>query len=351
MKFTSHTRTLAALTLAAITFSGCSNSAPGAANVASNIATSSRATESPSAEAKTPLTVYLDSLYGLSGSPQEQQQQRAAKKTKQEQHVAICMKHAGFDYTPVPSTETATGQVGPSQQDLDSKDWVSKYGYGLIETPEGNTSDQNAAGTAKAGGTITKSNDPNRAYVESLTRSEKAAYDVAMFGQSVDQGADHLNQIDDWQKMGCWGAAVHEVGLGQDPLKTAAGKAVNTAIADFQNGWASWPGMQQLEAAWASCMSGKGYAGYNRQTDAAAEIGTLITAARNAAGAGKQPADLTSLAGKERKVAMVDLNCRVQTDFRSTYKAITVAAETKFMKDNAPALDALKAAMEQAGVR
>ena len=107
--------------------------------------------------------------------------------------------------------------------------------------------------------------------------------------------------------------------------------------------------MPKLQAAWATCMSGKGYAGYHRQADALQEVGGRIERARNDDGDWKPSADVPALAAKERKVAMIDLDCRVETHFRSTYRSVTAAAETKFMKDNAAALDALKASMEQAG--
>jgi hypothetical protein len=255
------------------------------------------------------------------------------------------MKEAGFEYTPVPVIETPIGQVGPSDEDLDSPDWVSRYGYGLIETPEGKTSGGPPNEPVKEVGS-----DPNHDYNVSLTTSERVAYDEAMYGLVEDQSSD-LNLIDDWQKMGCVGAAKHEVGIGLDPFKTAEGKSVETTMNDFYNSWTRWPGMPKLQAAWATCMGGKGYAGYHRQADALQEVGARIDAARNDDGDWKPSADVTALAAKERKVAMIDLNCRVETHFRSTYRSITAAAETKFMKDNAAALDALKASMEQAGHR
>lgn len=345
MKLTRQARTLVVLAVAAITVPGCSN-APQTGSVPETSAVG-QSTQSPGTQTTTPLTAYLDSLYGLDRSPEDQQQKDAALNAQMEESVATCMKDAGFDYTPAPPPEALKGRGlrGPTDQDLDSKEWVAKYGYGTIETPEGKASDILAERLKKKTEGAT---NPNHAYVQSLTASEKTAYMKALYGESFNSEVK-LSLADDWQKMGCSGAATHNVNPMQDPLESAEGKAVNTAIQDFENGWATWPGMPQLQAAWAACMSGKGYSGYKRQGDASSEISSKVEAARQHAGTGKTPANLPALADEERKLALTDLDCRVQTDFRSTYQSIETAAETKFMNDNAPALDALKEAAEQAG--
>jgi hypothetical protein len=84
MNLRTHTRALVALTLVAITVSGCSNSSGGAATTVAEASSSGQVTSTPGVDSRTPLTVYLDSLYGLNGSTEDQQHQRTAKKTRQE---------------------------------------------------------------------------------------------------------------------------------------------------------------------------------------------------------------------------------------------------------------------------
>jgi len=335
--------TITLLVAAAVTLTGCSNAGNPDYPTAPETAEQDVATST--AETIPPLTAYLDSLYGLSGSPDEQAQQRAARRMEQEELISACMKREGFEYTPEPVDADSFGrEAGPSQADLDSPDWVAQYGYGALETPEGRVVDSAVRRDT------TPADDPNRVYEESLTTSERTAYNTAMNGQSADKNAD-LNIVDDWERMGCQGEARHTTGTGADPLGSTAGASVQSTIDDFYDSSADWPGRADLDAAWAGCMAENGYAGYARQGDAATEITAKINEAMDAAGSGNEPADAEALLEQERETAVADLGCREDTDFRATVLEVTIAAETRFMEDNRAELDAFAASVEQAGAR
>ena len=337
--------TITLLVLAAVTTTGCSTGGNPETSTDSTAATAEQGAATTAPETIPPLTAYLDSLYGLSGSPDEQAQQLAARRMEQEELISACMKREGFEYTPeTVDVDSFDRRTGPSQTDLDSRDWVAQFGYGALETPEGRVVESAVRRDT------TPSNDPNRAYEESLTTSERAAYNAAMNGQSADQNAD-LNIVDDWERMGCQGEARHATGSGADPLDSNAGASVQSKIDAFNDRYADWPGRAALDAAWASCMAENGYAGYSRQGDAVTEITAKIGAAMEAAGSGNEPADAAALLDQERATALADLDCREETDFRAVELEVTIAAQTQFMEDNRAELDAFAASVEQAGSR
>lgn len=291
-------------------------------------------------ESQLPLDAYMSSLTGQSGSYADIAEQNYKQDLKRERLVASCMKRQGFSYTPEATKNTrTTGQVGPSDTDLQSKSWVQKYGYGDVYSPEGVTGAlERAEPTTKT----PSASDPNYQYTSQLTADEKKAYDKALVGQD---GADStLTVAKDWEKLGCNGAALHTVTNENVIMNSAEGKIVEAAIEQFEDGYASWPGIAQAEGAWASCMTKNGYPGYSKQGEPAAQFAGQNTDLWASVAADAQPAtsDLDALAKKERAVALVDLGCRTTTKYTATIRAITIKQENQFMADNKAALDALK---------
>lgn len=294
----------------------------------------------------------MSSLTGLSGSYADIQEQNYQHDLQRQNLIAACMKRDGFSYTPEAVKNTqASGQVGPQQSDLDSKAWVQKYGYGDVYTAEGATGaierTQDAAGSAKKSDTAV-ANDPNSQYRRSLPVAEQKAYDTALSGTEAANLSS--NVATDWQKLGCNGAALHQVPNSNVIMGSAQGKAVESAIEQFDNGYSTWPGVADAEKAWSSCMADSGHAGYHAQSEPSSQFATQDNALWVSAASGSQPTTtaLDALANKERAVALADLSCREKTDYSGTLRAITLKQENQFMADNKVALDALKAAATQA---
>jgi hypothetical protein len=327
-----------ALALAAVALTACSTGGTAGSPRPSSSSSSSESGSVTAPEGATPLTAYLNSLYGLADGPEAQAEQTAARRVQQEELVSTCMKAEGFDYTPeAVDVASFNPEVGPTQEDLDSRDWVAQYGYGMIETPEGRTSEL-YTDTERKGGT-----NANSAYIDSLTASERTAYDAAYTGSPSEQ-TDDMNLVDDWEAMGCLGAARHATGERGDPLDSSAGAAVQAKIDDFYSGYADWNGLPELDAAWAACMTEGGYPGFSRQGDASIEMSGKLA---EAVGAAAEDALLV----EERTIALADLDCREETDFRDTVRNISFAAETQFMDDNRAEFDEFAASVAQADAR
>lgn len=331
----------------------CSNSGVGGPSSAPSVGTGVSATKTAKT-AELPLEAYLQSLYGDSGSAADIAEQDYQADLKRENIRAACMKRDGFSYTPEAVKHKLTsGQVGPQQSDLDSKAWVQKYGYGDVYTPQGATGA--LARASEASGTVAaklsaaaNSTDPNYLYEKSLPVAEQKAYETALYG--TDTANLSASVATDWQKLGCAGAALHQVPNSNVIMESAQGKAVESAMERFDGGYLTWPGVADAAKAWSSCMADSGHAGYHTQNEPGEQFASQDNALWASASSGSQPTttDLDALANKERVVALADLSCREKTNYSGTLRAITLKQENQFMADNKVALDALKATAAQA---
>ncbi|GHS85834.1 hypothetical protein AGMMS50218_04350 [Actinomycetota bacterium] len=303
-----------------------------------------------------PLTQFLNEIYGLDVSAQERAEQQRREHTQIEDETASCMRQEGFDYTPrpfVPSTaQPGVSADGVSDDDMSDRDWVARYGYGLVETPArpiGQTVDgRDEEGTA----------DPNGDYVSGLSASQRAAYETALYGEQPT--AEELDAGWDLSQGGCYGrATLAASGVNVRDLKEF--EPFFEATDEFAESALSWDGVAALDADWASCMDDNGHPGYARQADASNEISSRYTALWQEANPNwvhdrvqntQPPSDaLQALAAQERALALVDLDCREQVDYQARYDAIAVREEERFMTDHAADVTALRAAAEQGGSR
>lgn len=346
--------TLALSVLVAAGLTACVAETPGGSGAGSSVVVDG-GTASPAAQQSplSPLEAFEREMYGLNVSAEEREQQRYEESVEMENLIAQCMKAEGFEYTPEPyrpdlSDSDATAD-GITDENLEDRDWVARYGYGLVETPDRAADDMSMfTGPDRGAGTKTES----ERYVDTLSSSQAAAYELAMNGPQ--QTEENFSLAD----AGCFGQARAAV-VGEDPSDLAEFEPTFEAIEDFWNGASSWAGFSELHASWASCMDARGHGGYARQSDAANEIGTKIGALREVAnpteGTGEMVAlpiaALEALGAEERELATVDLDCREEVGFSARFFEIKVAEETRFIADHQAALDELKAAYQLRGRR
>ena len=284
-------------------------------------------------ETDSPLSAFLAPLGGLAlDATAEQTQEFYAEQERQRQNlIAACMAEQGFDYFP------AGGDVVViSSRDIerpDDRGWVEKYGYGIVNSPW-----QDAAPTANPG--PSEQVDPNSEYVESLTEAEQQAYSRALLGEPRDSEEEW-----DWRDHGCVGWSLHEV-QGANPWEQAENKQIIEAIRTFYVTMPDDPAFTELHADWADCMAEAGHGGFTRQSDAEASIRDLIDEQNPEA-----TPDLVKSADQEVALALVDLGCREQTDYRQRHLKTQFDLENQFIADHSEELDALKARAEQSQQR
>ena len=319
---------LAALTLL---LSGCSGSDEDATGA------------SEEAEQTSPLSEYLSAVYGGDLSPEEQEKKFAEEQREMEELVAQCMQEQGFEYTPATNSGAFYGGDGTEWQP-DDRDWVAQYGYGAVNSPFSEEPPPEEEFV-----------DPNADYVASLSESEQTAFYEALHGPmpTEDEMAEGGEFEYDWTTAGCQGAAQHEV-AGEDPSQSEEFKPLFDAINELYMDMPSWPGMAELDAEWAACMDGAGHGGHanpmEAQTSIHDELNKIYEGSMSEDGGMTGEPDqaaIDALGEREIELALADLDCREETDYRDRSAEITREVEEQFIEDHKAELDAMVAAAER----
>ena len=343
--------TLSAVTVAALLLAGCSGSADDAGTAADTSA-------SAGAEQESPLSEYLAAVWGGDTSPEEQEREFAEEQQRQEELVAQCMQEEGFEYAP--NTASASFSSGAEfEWKPDDREWVAQYGYGAVESPG---SEQPLTGGEEYV-------DPNGDYLATLSESEQMAFSEALYGPSVikdemseEEMAEGESFEYDWQTAGCQGRAQHEV-AGEDLSQSDEFRSLFDSMNELHEDAPSRPDMVALDGEWAACMDAAGQPGFVTQIDAQDSIfeasnalweagatvtddGAAVSADAPVTG-GPDQAALDALAAKEVTLALADLDCREQTDYRDRQADSMRQVEEEFITDHKAELDALVAASEQ----
>lgn len=300
-----------------------------------------------------PLTKYLSSAYGGDLSAEEQQKQIDENQRKQEDLMAECMAEEGFEYQPY---VIGARTVGTSDEEIpwepDEKDWVEKYGYGMVNNPYNEQASEEPDEVDV---------DPNQEYVESLSESEQNAYYETAYGVQPDE--EELNEDGSyeykWEDAGCQGWAQHEL-QGDDPWQSDDFADLRAKMDEFWTTTQDSAEFKALNTKWATCMDEAGEPGFAAQTEAQQSISDAQNKIYEAAyGDGTTEIDpekvedptkspeMKELGEREIELALVDLGCREKTSYTQESLKIQFALEEKFIKDNKADLEAFKAAAEQ----
>ncbi|WP_341955341.1 hypothetical protein [Microbacterium sp. LWH13-1.2] len=300
-----------------------------------------------------PLAEYVSAAYGGDLSPEEQQKQVEERQRQTEELVAQCMSDEGFEYTPIIDNGGVAVSEAVEAWEPDKREWVETYGYGVVNSPF--TAQGEVLGEAYV--------DPNQDYIESLTETERAAFNETLYGATpteeelVEDGGYEY----DWQEAGCQGWAQHEVD-GDDVWQSDEFADLRSKIEELWTQSQESPEMAELNAEWAACMADAGEPGFSAQTDASQSIVDAHDALYQAAGeeGGEQigtesaesvdpreTPEMTALGEREIELALVDLKCRTETSYVEESLKLQFASEEKFIAANKAELDAFKAAAEQ----
>jgi hypothetical protein len=286
----------------------------------------------PSAEASkaplAPLDAFFATMYGDKDAAKSQQ-------TKYQESIAACMTTQGFRYKPVVDPGASGGTAASSDNpDLQwgTKEYAAQYGYGAVAS-------------AIADPTQGPSADPNQDYVNAMSETEKKAYHAALSGT----GNPKLGY--NWQTAGCQGAAQHEAGL--DVNQHAALQDEMTAMDKSID---SDPRVRDVNAKWAACMAGAGYADLKVVGDAEQSIEAQVQQVEQAAYAHVDQSKLTPaktteieatikaqlapLTSVEIKTAVADFTCRDDVTYTRTHQDVTIEYQQKFMDTHKAELDA-----------
>ncbi|MGO1467956.1 hypothetical protein [Microbacterium gubbeenense] len=307
-----------------------------------------------------PLSKYMSSLYDAEMSPEDQQADMEAQELEQEEAVASCMQEEGFEYVPYTGTSVIAGD--DDAWDPDSRDWVEKYGYGIFSSP---WDDEEAVDEEMP-------EDPNQEYVDSLSESERMAYESTLYGETPSDEQAEDPEFD-WNSLdqGCYGTAMNETqNMSEidalyeefDPLMTKMSELYEAALASDD--------MVELDAEWAACMADTEFTEFAARAEAEAsmyeeqeklyeeqnavseEIDWDSASAEEAeelmnASDPMSTPEWAEAADKERALALADFDCRAEIDYDATSLSIQFELEEQFIADNKADLEAFRAAAEQ----
>lgn len=299
---------------------------------------------------KSPLSEYLDASYSATLSPEQQEVDAEAVWNEYERIVAECMVAEGFEYTPTAYISEDSFKPAPSEEwRPDDREWVAQWGYGITDIPARHSAPDTDANDAGA--------DPNIEYLGTLSEAEQAAYEAAMYGEAIDPAVSDESAVYDPEKAGCTGRAQEEL-TGDAPDLSEFDPLMEQVYA-LMDSVAESPEMQELDAAWASCMSDAGESGFTRQGDASQSIVDAMPVPEepenNADGPASEPTnpmddpEVAALHEREIELALVDFECRTKTDYVQSALEIQFTLEEQFIEDHKAELEAFKLAAEQAG--
>jgi len=290
-----------------------------------------------------PLDEYLGPIW--SGSLVEAQQIAYELERDTQELIAQCMHDAGFEFIPfVPEPIELT----PVEQERpDDRDWVTQWGYGLLWSP---------AGSAQALPAVSMpQDDPNYEYVQSLSEAERSAYMIALDGEPL-VGVPSENSgevIITVEERGCRGWARAEAN-SRTPLaiwnSDELAPLQEAVMMMSQAGWVVSE-LAAINADWANCMADAGHLGLERPQDARQRISDEMSDAKlQVAIAGGDFATAPELAEyreREIEMALADLDCRDQVDYRNRTSDVAFEMQTQFVNDHRAELEALRVAFEQ----
>ena len=285
-----------------------------------------------------PLNEYMSAVWGGDLSEDEQRERFEKENAEREELVAECMSEEGFEY--IPNTGGSSMSFGTDDAwKPDDREWVAQYGYGMINSPmsEEPPTDQE------------EWVDPNQDYVMSLPESEQTAFYETLHGPPMPE--DQMNEDGsyeyDWEQAGCYGWAQHEVEQ-KNPAMADEFEPLMKAMEEFWTKTQESNAFDEINAAWSSCMADAGHPGYDAQVDAQMEFNEELNAYyENQAEWVEDDPELAEIGEREIEVALADLDCREETDYRKVQLDIQFALEEEFIADHKADLDALKAAAEQ----
>lgn len=301
-----------------------------------------------------PLNQYMSSSADLEKSPEDWEKESEANNKKVEELVAACMKEEGFKYTPNVD-QGGTVIMSGGEDDMwkpDDREWVSQYGYGMINYPG-----QEEMMNPSDGEEYT---DPNQDYVQSLSESEQKAYQETLWGPQPTE--EEMNDPEfEWEydpeNAGCYGTAQEEIWGGMGVSGDDEFKPLMDALDEFYSAQYSEEGEpMKIDAKWSSCMADAGHPDLKRQFDAQNSFSEEI----NKFYEGLDPEDMQDpnfdpskdpamqeLQKEEITMALADLDCREKVDYRQEQLKEQFALEEQFIKEHKAELEAYKAAMEQ----
>lgn len=253
-----------------------------------------------------------------------------------EELIAGCMAEQGFEYVPRtaagPAPEAALSEVDDG---LDPIEFAQQWGYAITTGPPDDS---------PSPGPSPEVVDPNETIRATMTATELAAYDEALWGVSPENadGAEYVEPTGD--RRGCHAAANDAVyGAGMDEDDPFAG-----LMEEMTRMWESVPTDDRVLAAqadWAACMADAGHLGLARIGDGETTVADLVqpivdevyaTVPEDASEEERVAAQalvderVAAITPQEIEIAVADMTCRAQVRYEDVYAEVDRDLQQQF---------------------
>lgn len=277
----------------------------------------------------------LDEFFGWSEpSPEEQaaeEEKWRQREREMQEEIAQCMAEQGFEYKPV-IWEEEFGFAGlGDEEDLTEEEWKLKYGYGVFAMMLEDMQRWEEEGPPEEDFV-----DPNMEYMESLSESEREAYEKALWGDweghapepQFDEEGNEIWVEPDWSEIGgCQNTVQQEYFGGEEEAWQELDKELQPAWEELDQWINTDARVVELNQAWSACMAEKGYDFENEEAIHEHLFGLeegLWSQAEpppdwepteeeledmGAFGPGVDEADVQALADEELAIASADVEC------------------------------------------
>jgi len=279
-----------------------------------------------------PLEEYLAVVWGTDLSFEDLNRRADERIARRIELITLCMHSHGFDFDIDNQPDGISVGFGTAivQEGVlapDDHDWVSRWGYGITNSPVINTR------------TVQSRDD--RPF---LSDAELDEFSIALTGSPARW----------WLQDEVYEDNCMALSSAQLDNEIAEGLAVAEQFAPLFDAIAAMEDSLRLEVsdadvAWSHCMADAGHIGFRRQWEARESIMTTYFSIGNRNTLDDELADQgeLNLAEQEVALALADLECRIATDFIAQQNALRFELETRFVEDNRPFLEELRAAAEQ----
>jgi len=266
--------------------------------------------------------------------------------------VAECMLAEGFEYIPFPEQNTFT--IADQNVDIHSNDreWVALHGFGIVSGHSGAT-----------GGLVwDQPPDPNDDLLQSLSESERAAYDLALTGpwDNLPGTINTQAEWDDWMgSRGCEGQSLVQARSENIIFLSATDEfaPLFDAIDEMRQTMTNTPVWLETNLDWANCMADPGHPNFATPTETSTSIRLQLISLQNRQqmshlslleliAAGQIP-EGTQIQETEIELALADLDCRELVDYDARVAAIRNEIETQFVNEHRAELMAYRDAAAQ----
>lgn len=223
-----------------------------------------------------PLNEVLGGLDTYGDMSEEEAQAQADEQMRRiEEQTAECMAEQGFEYQPMDNSGGSTDYE--FYDNMDTVEWAEQYGYGASTSEDVPWPGEDEEAYV----------DPNSELLNSMSDSERLAWETALWGDmsaiEYDPEAEVETEID-WSSMGCQGLAQQTIleedpeqsaimAVYEDPQFTELFEAMNELYMTDTSDW-----YDEVNQEWAECMADANYPDFESPEAAQESIYSQIDA-------------------------------------------------------------------------